>query len=60
MCLEANKLAFKCASRPIIGLDGCHLKNKFGGKLLIAIGRDPNDQYLPIEFVVMENETKDT
>ena len=59
MCLEASKLAFKCACKSIIRLDGCHLKNKFGGKLLIVVGRDPNDQYLPIAFFVMENETKD-
>ena len=31
MCLEASKLAFKHAWIPIIGLDGCHLKNKFDG-----------------------------
>ena len=60
MCLEASKLAFKCACKSIIRLDGCHLKNKFGGKLLIVVGRDPNDQYLPIAFVAVENETKDT
>ncbi|KAH1261690.1 hypothetical protein GmHk_02G004497 [Glycine max] len=60
MCLEASKLSFKRACRPIIALDKCHLKNKFGGQLLIVVGRDPNDQYLPIAFVAVENETKDT
>lgn len=29
-CLEGCKLEFKKACRPIIGLDGCHLKSKFG------------------------------
>ncbi|KAG4950031.1 hypothetical protein JHK86_043270 [Glycine max] len=60
MCLDASKLTFKRAYRPIIGLDGCHLKNKFGGQLSIVVGRDPNDQYLPIAFVMVENQTKDT
>jgi len=29
--------------RPIIGVDGCFLKGKYGGELLIAVGRDGND-----------------
>ena len=37
MCLDASKLTFKRAYRPIIGLDGCHLKNKFGRHSLDAI-----------------------
>jgi len=60
MCLKGNKLASKHAFRPIIGLDGCHLKSKFGRQLLIVVGRDPNDQHLPIAFLVVENETKDS
>jgi hypothetical protein len=27
---------------------------------LIAIGRDPNDKYLPISFRIVESETKDS
>ena len=50
----------KIACRPFIGVDGCHLKNKYGGQLLIAVGRDPNDQYLPIAFAVAETESKET
>ena len=60
MCLEGPKFAFKKACRPLIGVDGCHLKSKFGGQLLIVVGRDPNDQYMPISFVVVETETKET
>jgi len=36
------------------------LKSKFGGQLLIVVGRDLNDQYLPLAFVVVENEIKDS
>jgi hypothetical protein len=41
-------------------VDGCHLKTKYGGQLLIAVGRDPNDQYFPLAFGVVETETKES
>jgi len=44
----------------VIGLDGCFLKSYYGGLLLSAIGRDPNDQMLLIAFVVVEGEIKDS
>ncbi|XP_058726822.1 uncharacterized protein LOC131598214 [Vicia villosa] len=52
LCFDGTKKALKLACRPFIGLDGCHLKHKYGGILLIAVGRDPNDQYLPLAFAV--------
>jgi hypothetical protein len=59
VCLKGCKESFyRC--RPIIGLDGCFLKGYFGGQILAAIGRDPNDQMLPIAFAVVEGETKDS
>jgi len=60
MCLEGSKLAFKHACKPMISLDGRHLKCKFGEQLLIVVGRDPNDQYLHIAFVAVEDEAKDS
>lgn len=43
ICFKAySDSFFKC--RPIIGLDGCFLKGYYGGKIIEAIGRDPNDQ----------------
>jgi len=44
----------------VIGVDGCHLKNKYGGIFLAAIATDPNDQYLPLAFVVVESENKES
>jgi len=41
ICLKACKDTFNCC-RPIIGLDGCFLKAKYKGELLVAIGRDDN------------------
>jgi len=61
MCLEGPKTAFKKACKPLhLSVDGCHLQSKFGGQLLIVVGRDPNDQYMPIAFTIVETETKET
>nr|KYP31811.1 hypothetical protein KK1_047682 [Cajanus cajan] len=60
MCLQGYKRGFVAGCRPFIGVDGCHLKTKYGGQLLIAVGRDGNDQYFPLAFAVVETETKDS
>uniref|UniRef100_A0A2N9GC12 F-box associated domain-containing protein n=1 Tax=Fagus sylvatica TaxID=28930 RepID=A0A2N9GC12_FAGSY len=51
---------FHNGCRPIIGLDGCHLKGVYGGQLLSAVGRDGNDNLFPISMAVVEAETKDS
>ena len=40
--------------RPLVGLDGCHLKGKFGGHKLSAIARDGNDNIFPVALGVVE------
>ncbi|WVZ12473.1 hypothetical protein V8G54_017003 [Vigna mungo] len=57
VCLKACKNSF-ISCRPIIGLDGCFLKGKYGGELLITVGRDANEQILPIAYVIVEVENK--
>lgn len=42
--------------RPIIGLDGCHLKGPYGGILLTAVGIDANNQIYPFAYAVVEIE----
>ncbi|XP_058783791.1 uncharacterized protein LOC131658519 [Vicia villosa] len=59
-CFEGCKKGFIDGCRPFIGVDGCHLKTKYEGQLLIAVGRDPNDQYFPPAFGVVETETKES
>jgi hypothetical protein len=59
-CFEGCKKGFIHGCRPFIGVDECHLKTKYGGQLLIAVGRDPNDQYFPLAFGVVETETKES
>ncbi|RYR13129.1 hypothetical protein Ahy_B04g070283 isoform D [Arachis hypogaea] len=60
MCLDSVKQGFLAGCRPIIGVDGCHLKGDHGQQLLIAVGRDPNDNYFPIAVAAVEAETKDS
>ncbi|CAL9018458.1 unnamed protein product [Prunus brigantina] len=43
VCLGACKKGFLARSRPIIGVDGCHLKGTFQGQLLVVVGIDAND-----------------
>ena len=52
ICLDACKNGFKYGCRPIICLDACHLKGKYRGQLLCAIGKDGNEDMFPIQFAV--------
>lgn len=60
VCFAACKRAFATTCRPLIGLDGCFLKGIYGGQLLAAVGKDGNNQMLPIAFAVVEAETRDS
>ena len=50
VCFEACKTGFKNACRPFIGLDACHLKGPYGGQLIAAVARDPNEKYFPLDL----------
>ena len=41
---EACKRGFREGCRPLVGMDGCHLKGPVGGQLLTAVGIDANNQ----------------
>jgi hypothetical protein len=56
MCLEACKRGFLQGCRPVIFIDGCHLKTRYRGQLLTAIGMDPNDCIFPIVVAAVEVE----
>lgn len=60
MCLDKCNKAFTSTCKPFIGVDGCHLKNKYGGIMLTIFGRNPNYQYLSLAFAIVEAETKDS
>ncbi|XP_075659076.1 uncharacterized protein LOC142628940 [Castanea sativa] len=57
---NAQKVGFLGDCRPIIGLDGCHLKGIFGGQIIFATDRDGNDNIFPVTFVVVKQENKDS
>ena len=44
--------------RPIIGVDGCHLKGAYGGQLLTIVGIDGNNCMFPIAYAEVELENK--
>ena len=56
MSLDACKRGFLLGCRPIICIDGCHIKNRFGGVMLTAVGIDPNDCIYPIAIAIVEVE----
>ena len=56
MCLDACKRGFLLGCRPVIFLDGCHIKTRYRGQLLAAVGVDPNNCIFPIAIVVVEVE----
>jgi hypothetical protein len=57
MSLDASKRGFLTACRPIICLDGCHIKTKYGGQILTAVGIDPNECIFPIAIGIVEVES---
>ena len=60
ICLEGCKKGFLVGCRPIIGIDACHLKTKTSGQLMCVVSRDPNDEYFPFAYAIVEAETKDS
>jgi len=56
MSIDACKRGFLSGCKPVICLDGCHIKTKFGGQLLTAVGVDPNDCIYPIAMAIVEVE----
>ena len=45
---------------PVIGVDGCHLRGKYPGCLIMATALDGNNHLLPFAFAVVEIEKKST
>ena len=37
---NVQKVGFLGSCKPFIGLDGCHLKSRFGGQLLFVTAKD--------------------
>ena len=56
---NAQKVGFLGGCRPFIGLDGCHIKHRFGGQILSATANDANDNIFPVAMAVVEQETRE-
>jgi hypothetical protein len=56
MSLHACKLGYLEGCRPIIFVDGCHIKTRYRGQLLTAVGVDPNNCIYPIAIAAIEVE----
>ncbi|XP_074364979.1 uncharacterized protein LOC141706040 [Apium graveolens] len=59
-CFGAVKKEFRKGCRPLIWLDGCHLKGPYGGQLLAAIGTYANDGMYPLAWAVVEAENSES
>ncbi|XP_048501631.1 uncharacterized protein LOC104904164 [Beta vulgaris subsp. vulgaris] len=60
VCLAACKAGFVAGCRPIIGVDGAHLKGPYPGILLTAVGKDGNNNIYPVAWAVVETESSET
>ncbi|XP_074373717.1 uncharacterized protein LOC141714074 [Apium graveolens] len=60
VCLGPLKEGVMDGCRPLIGLDGCHLKGPFGGILLTAVATDPNDGMYLVAWAQVEAENNDS
>lgn len=59
-CLGGCKKGIKEGCRPLIRIDGCHLKRVYEGQLLTGIGLDANNETCVIAYAVVEMETMDS
>lgn len=55
--MEVCLRGFKAERRPLIGLDGCHLKGHYGGQLFAAISVDGNNSFYIIAYVIVDVES---
>ena len=59
LCLGMCVRAFEHTTR-VIALDGCHLKTKFGGCLLVMTMMEGNGQVFPAAIAIVESENAST
>ncbi|XP_021730019.1 uncharacterized protein LOC110696989 [Chenopodium quinoa] len=46
--------------RPLIGVDGCHLKGPYPSQILVAVGKDGNNNIYPIAWATAEIKNTET
>ncbi|KAL0342463.1 UNVERIFIED_CONTAM: hypothetical protein Scaly_1908900 [Sesamum calycinum] len=60
VCFDALRQGFLHGCRPVIGVDGCHLKGPHGGILLTVVSIDPNNNLYPLAYAVVSGETRES
>ena len=60
VCLAECKKGWKDGCRPLIGLDGCHVKGPHTGQLLVAVGIYADNAMYPIAYATVEAENSCT
>ncbi|XP_074278428.1 uncharacterized protein LOC141602017 [Silene latifolia] len=60
VCLKACKDGFIAGYRPILEVDGCHLRGVYPGMCLVAVGIDGNNNIFPVARAVVEVENRDS
>ncbi|XP_021729747.1 uncharacterized protein LOC110696701 [Chenopodium quinoa] len=60
ICLAPMARGFLSGCRPLIGVDGCHLKGPYPGQILVAVGKDGNNNIYPIAWATVEIENTHT
>ncbi|GKF43666.1 mutator type transposase [Tanacetum coccineum] len=60
VCLGAAKEGFKACMRQFLGFDGTFMKGLFPGKLLTAVGMDPNNGIYPLVNGIVETESRES
>ena len=60
ICLDTVREGFLAGCRRLVGLEGCFLKRLLKGQLLVAVGKDRNNQMFPVAWAVVQKETSET
>ncbi|XP_074282664.1 uncharacterized protein LOC141607204 [Silene latifolia] len=60
ICLKPVKKGYLNSCRPIIGVDGCHLKGAYPGLCLVVVGMDGNNNIYPVAWAVVKIENGET
>lgn len=60
VCLRPFKDEFMSECRPLVGIDGCHLKGSLGGILLTSVVIDPNNRMYPVTWAQVEAENNNS
>ena len=58
--LDCLKKGLLNGCRKVLGLDECFLKGAIKGEVLVAVGRDGNNQMFPVSWGVVDGERKAT